>query len=149
MLNFENGKLSDSLPLDIRISIFYLCKKNMQAKNEFKNAQLSFFHERSKSMVEFSSPVGEYFKGFPIDHYDLMNISSRPEELTSLIEELDKYFKLYKPLFLFESGFSAYPYEIYIDRERLPQLKNGCIPIILMFLEPYFPPNIGYFSWEI
>jgi hypothetical protein len=112
----------------------------------YKNTQLSFYSESSKT--EFTSPVGDYFKDFPFENYDLKKINTRPEELSKLIEELYKYFQSHKPTFQFPSGVVSVPHEIRVDTTRIDQLKNGFIPICLWFLEPNIPNSRGSLTWD-
>ncbi len=119
----------------------------MKEKIELKNTTLYFFNE--DELIGYTSPVGEYLKEFPFEKYDLEQISSRPYEVNKLIEELDSYFKAFKPIFHFPTGVTAYPYEIWIDRSRINQLKNGDIPIYLMFGIPNIANSKGSFNWEV
>jgi hypothetical protein len=123
----------------------------MKEKIECKNTQLSFNSEGS--MTIFPSLIGDYFKNFPFENFDFELISTRPDELSTLIEELNKYFKSYKTPFQFPSGVETgvvyYPHEIWIDRTRLEQLKNGFIPVYVLFFDPYIPNSKGEFSWDV
>lgn len=119
----------------------------MKEKIELKNATLKFFNQ--DTLREYPSPIGEYLQDFPFEKYDFDKISSRPDEVNKLIEELDAYFKAFKPIFHFQSGVTAYPYEIWIDRSRINQLKNGDIPIYLFFAIPNIANSKGSFNWEV
>lgn len=113
---------------------------------ELKNTNLSFFVE---SEGRFSCPIGDYFRYFPVEKYDLTNISTSSRQMSGLIKELNLYFKIFKPPFKFETNGDVYfPHEIYFDETRLFQFKNGFIPVCLMFVVPNYPPSIGYFSWD-
>ena len=118
----------------------------MREKNECKNTQLSFYSEGS--LTEFTSPVGDYFKNFPFMNYDWDLLNTRQEELSNLIKEFDTYFKSYKPLFQFPTGIVSYPHEIWIDKSRIDQLKNGFIPVYILFVNPYIPNSKGNFNWD-
>lgn len=118
----------------------------MKEKIGCKNCKLTFLSE--SSMTEFSSPVGDYFKDFSFENYDFELISTRLEEQSKMIEELDRYFKSYKPLFQFPTGIVSVPHEIWIDMMRKKELKNGFIPVYLSFVSPNIPPSKGEFSWN-
>jgi hypothetical protein len=118
----------------------------MKGKIGCKNCKLTFSSESSMNI--FTSPVSDYFKDFPFENYDFELISSRhPEELSKLVDELDKYFKTFKPTFQFPTGFVSVPHEIWIDRTRKKELKNGFIPVYVSFVSPNIPPSKGEFSW--
>lgn len=118
----------------------------MEEKIGCKNCKLTFSSE--SSMTIFTSPVGDYFKVFPFENYDFELITSRPEELSKLIEELNKYFKSYRLPFHFPSGLVSSPHEIWIDTTRIDQLKNGFIPVYVLFVDPYIPNSKGSFCWD-
>lgn len=119
----------------------------MNEKVEIKNIDLSFYSE--SSMMEITSPVGNYFKDFPFTKLELDTITSCPEDLNKLIEELNNYFNLTKPPFQFPSGVVSSPHEIWIDKTRIDQLKNGFIPVFLWFINPNIPKSKGHFSWDV
>ena len=119
----------------------------MKEKIGCKNYKLTFSSE--SSLTEFPSPVGDYFNNFPFENYDFELITSRPpEELSKMIEELDNYFKTFKPTFQFPTGIVSVPHEIWIDTTRKKELKNGFIPVYLSFFSPNIPPSKGEFSWD-
>jgi hypothetical protein len=118
----------------------------MKEKIECKNTKLSFYSEGS--MTEFTSPVGEYFKNFPFEKYDFENVSIHPDKLSTLIDGLNRYFKSVKPQFQFPTGIVFYPHEISMDENRKDQLRNGLIPVYVLFSDPYIPNSKGEFSWE-
>ncbi|MGA3013450.1 MAG: hypothetical protein ABSD71_05390 [Bacteroidales bacterium] len=118
----------------------------MKEKVECKNTHLSFYSE--SSMTEFSSPVGNYLKRFPFENFDFERITTRPEELSKLIEELNDYFTTFKLTFQFPTGVVSSPHIIWIDKTRTDQLKVGFLPVYLSFVSPNIPPSKGYFSWD-
>ena len=123
----------------------------MKEKIEFVNTRLNFFVE--STLTEYSSPVGEFFKNFPFENYDLDGISIRPDEVTTLADGLDQYFKSHIIRYEFPSGYISVGYisspEICMDKQRIDQLKNGFIPVCVWFLDPYIPNSNGYFSWDV
>lgn len=114
-----------------------------------KNTVLSFFVENDGI---YSSQIGDYFNEFSFDDYDLQNISCDSEKQSELIQNLNKYFESQMVRFSFPSGFVSVGYnsspEIRFDQERINQIRDGYIPIIIWFFEPYIPITTGYFSWE-
>ena len=117
----------------------------MKEKIDCRNTKLKFFSENS--LTEYSSPVGDYLMEFPFERFDLEYVSNRHEELSDLIDGLNQYFKSYKPQFQFPTGVVSSPYEIWIDKNRIDQLRNGLIPVYVLFVDPYIPNSKGNFYW--
>lgn len=123
----------------------------MIEEKKLNNLKLSFSWEMMKK--EVTGSVGDYFKDFPFENYDLNKISTTSNELSYLIDKLELYFQSHT-LKRFESQDNVIwtghnnP-KICFDKEREIQIKDGFIPVCLSFCDPHISECKGYFCWEI
>lgn len=110
-----------------------------------KNLKLNFFTTNKEVQI----PIEDYFLRFPIEQFDLLKIQVDVDAQEIIIKAVNEYFKSNKPKLTFPTGVKAVPTELWFDNDRKNQLRNGFIPIMIFFINPYIPNAKGSFSWEV